>query len=153
MLWFISWGASCDKRKLQSVVVVCLSLRVGISQGDVCVWRQLTMCCTHSYPSRLWTGCKGLCNWSCLTSLSIRGISVGTREFFWCNKNFYFSPSRETKGITACGVAWTLILFASLSSEAQATFHESSVFNFKTKSIDTGNLLCVCEDINFKYSL
>lgn len=147
---------------VRGTVVFCSGIllfyaRVWILHEDLCVWKQSTTWSTHLHPLRLCAfGCKGLCSWSCLSSLSTREINTGTNKvflFFFFFFTFVITISTsiptfyETKEITE----WLVdLLFLPLSTQQhnQCFRRRTVCFSSKTKSIDTANALCVCEDIH-----
>lgn len=103
------------------------------------------MCFTHSYPSGSGTdGWKELCNWSCLSSFPTRGIHVGTGKFLYNATGI--SPAAFYRNKRDYSLAGCLNAY-SFCQQTQS-FTRALYLTLKQKSIDTANLLCVCEDIN-----
>lgn len=107
------------------------------------VWKQLTMCFTHTCPSQPCT--MGVKDYAMV--LFVSGVSVGTRKFPSDATRICLSPT-----VIGCPNIYSFCLSLFCSTR---TFHESSVFISKTKKqrkpskqkfFNTAYHLCVYED-------
>lgn len=123
-------------------MVVCLSLwGTEFHSEDFCVWKQPTMCFSHSYPSWSCTdGWKELCNRSCLSFFPTRGTGKFLYNATGISLAIFYRNKRDYS-LAGCLNAYS-------SCQQTQSFTRALHLTLKQKSIDTANLLCDCEDIN-----